>query len=107
MNVEDYGSNRDQGLDPIQAQMSKAIINKTRGKAEDALKQIKKVFMIGCDTIVNENLMKEIIKKNYSRIPVYYGKKEDRLVIGILLTKSLVGLDFTKERTVQELISSK
>ena len=38
-------------------------------------------------------ILKKILKKNYSRIPVYYGKLDKKLVIGILLTKSLIGVN--------------
>ena len=56
------------------------------------LKKINKVFMISCDTIVDDKLIKKILKKNYSRIPIYFGDLKNKLVIGILLTKSLINV---------------
>jgi len=50
--------------------------------------------MLSCDRVVNEDLMIEVKKKNYSRIPVYYGDVDRKLIIGVLLVKSLVGLKF-------------
>lgn len=63
--------------------------------------------MLSCDRVVDDNLMKEIVKKNYSRIPIYYGHKDNKLIIGILLTKSLVGLNFNEKITIQQLISQR
>ena len=65
------------------------------------MKRINKVFMISCDTIMDENLIKKILKKNYSRIPIYYGSLDKKLVIGILLTKSLIGVNVADKMTVQ------
>jgi CBS domain containing-hemolysin-like protein len=56
---EAYGANRALGLDPLQAQMSKNIINQTEGTAFDALKKIQKVFMLSCDRVVDQELINE------------------------------------------------
>jgi len=58
------------------------------------MKKISKVFMVSYDALVDENLIKKILKKNYSRIPVYFGSLDKKVVIGILLTKSLIGVNF-------------
>jgi|TARA_B110001450_G_C17384568_1_gene385108 CBS domain containing-hemolysin-like protein len=50
---------------------------------------------------MDENLIKKILKKNYSRIPIYYGSLDKKLVIGILLTKSLIGVNVADKMTVQ------
>ena len=71
------------------------------------MKKIKKVFMISYDAKVDEELIQKILKKNYSRIPVYFGHENKRLVIGILLTKSLIGVNLNESLTVAQLISQK
>lgn len=63
--------------------------------------------MLSCDRLVNEELMNEIKKKNYSRIPVYWGDVDRKLIIGILLVKSLVGLQFEDGLKISDLINKK
>lgn len=49
---------------------------------------------------------KRIAKAGYSRIPVYV-KRDKNYIIGILLIKSLIGLDFgdtDKEITLEDLV---
>lgn len=57
--------------------------------------------MVAYDAVVDESLINKILKKNYSRIPVYFGSIDKKLVIGILLTKSLIGINVNEELTVQ------
>lgn len=64
------------------------------------MKKINKVFMISYDAVVDEDLVKKILKKNYSRIPIYFGSPDKKLVIGILLTKSLIGVNVEEKLTV-------
>jgi len=40
----------------------------------------------------DEDLKDEIKNKNFSRIPLYYGEKDRNLIVGILITKSLIGV---------------
>jgi CBS domain containing-hemolysin-like protein len=63
--------------------------------------------MLGCSKVVNEDLLKEIKKKSYSRIPVYYGDADRKLIIGVMLVKSLVGLEYPEGATIEDLISQK
>ena len=75
--------------------------------ANEVYKKANKVYMLSCDRVVNDDLMKEVKKKNYSRIPVYYGDKDRKLVIGVLLVKSLVGLNYKEGSTISDLIALK
>lgn len=84
--------------------ISGALNWKNSNTANDVYKRIKKVYMLSCDDVVNEDKIKEIKKKNYSRIPVYYGKPDRKLIIGILLTKSLIGFNPKDNLTVEDLI---
>ena len=53
-------------------------------------------------------LLKEIREKAYSRIPLYYGDRERGLYVGVLIVKSLVGLEANLDTpcTIGELISA-
>ena len=62
--------------------------------------------MLDCKTVVNPNLIKKLVKKNYSRIPIYHGDENNKLIIGILLVRSLIGLKINKNSkyTIADLI---
>ena len=40
--------------------------------------------------------------KGYSRIPIYYGDNKT-FILGILIVKSLIGLDLSKPKSLKEL----
>ena len=54
--------------------------------------------------MVNDEFIKEIVEKNFSRIPVYYGDKDKNLVFGVLFTKSLIGLRFDGTKKLSDYI---
>lgn len=49
---------------------------------------IEKVYMLEINTKIDQNSMKEIYKKGYSRIPVYEHSKDN--IIGILMARDLL-----------------
>lgn len=51
---------------------------------------------------MNREMIDLIRDKGYSRIPVYYGENETFL-IGILLVKSLLGIDVDEPKTLRQL----
>ena len=57
--------------------------------------------------MVDQQLLIEMREKGYSRIPIYY-KENRHLVFGIMLLKSLVGLEASQlsETTIGQLISA-
>jgi len=54
----------------------------------DAMVGIDNVYMLEDKTVFSLNLMKEIIERGHSRIPVYHGKRH--LIIGMFLSKQLI-----------------
>jgi CBS domain containing-hemolysin-like protein len=40
--------------------------------------------------------------KGYSRIPIYYGENKT-FILGVLIVKSLIGLDIDEPKTLREL----
>jgi metal transporter CNNM len=106
--TKEFGRNGTVGLNKDQTKMIKGVLVDWRTTtANQVYKKVAKVYMLSCERVVNEDLMKEIKKKNYSRIPVYYGDIDRKLVIGILLVKSLVGLQLEEGVTIQDLIAKK
>ena len=47
-------------------------------------------------------MIQEIRTKGYSRIPVYYGANKS-FILGILITKTLIGVDVDHPKTLREL----
>jgi CBS domain containing-hemolysin-like protein len=87
--------------------MISGALNWKTTTANQVYKKIAKIYMLSCSQVVNEDLLKEIKKKSYSRIPVYYGEADRKLIIGVLLVKSLVGLYYPEGSTIQDLIAKK
>ena len=56
--------------------------------------------MLSIDTVVNKQLVSELRERGYSRVPVYYGNDQS-FIIGILLTKSLLGIDTLFPKTLK------
>lgn len=59
---------------------------------------ISKVYMLRSDVVVNKDVLKEILTKGYSRVPIYRGDNVNN-IIGILHIKKLVAV---KEGTTIE-----
>lgn len=55
---------------------------------------IDQVYMLEWNTLVTENVRKEILARGHSRVPVYRSYKEN--VTGLLLVKNLIAIDFSR-----------
>lgn len=62
--------------------------------------KLKDVYMLSVDTFLSPNIVKDIFKKSYSRVPIYKDKKEN--IVSILFLKDLVLLN--KAMTIKELV---
>lgn len=60
--------------------------------AEEVCKMTKEVYMIDISRNLDAELMNEIKEMNFSRVPLYYGDRDRNLVVGILMTRSLIGI---------------
>jgi len=58
------------------------------------------VYALNSDKIIDNLLLNEIREKGFSRIPVYFKKKDN--IIGILYSKELIGYDTTKNLSISE-----
>ncbi|XP_025097567.1 LOW QUALITY PROTEIN: DUF21 domain-containing protein At2g14520-like [Pomacea canaliculata] len=70
----------------------------------NAMVPIQKVFMLSCDNILDDKTITKILNIGHSRIPVYAGECSN--VIGLLLTKTLIGLNRAHTFRVQDLLGS-
>lgn len=62
---------------------------------------MEQVFMLECDTKLDENVMADILASGHSRIPIYEGHKSN--IIGLLLVKRLIVLDPDDKRPIRDL----
>lgn len=60
------------------------------------------MFSLSFDSLIDTNTVEEIRAKGYSRIPVYWGESPT-FILGILMVKSLIGVDIDKPRTLRQL----
>lgn len=97
METQDLGENTNVGLTQIQTALISGALKWKQTTAGDVYKKLSKVYTISADRLVDEGFMEELRRKNYSRIPVYYGDKDRQLIFGILLTRSLIGLKLPSE----------
>ena len=64
-----------------------------------------KMFSLEISMKFDNKTAKKITQFGFSRIPVYKGRNKNR-VIGILLIKSLVGVDLSGDKTIGELVEA-
>ena len=63
---------------------------------------IERVFSLSIDTAIDKGAIELIKLKGYSRIPVYYGGNET-CILGVLMVKSLIGIDIDEAKTLRQL----
>jgi hypothetical protein len=66
----------------------------------------KVTYMVSMDTVVDEAMLQQVMRVGFSRIPICKNGNRN-LIIGILLTKSLLGVDPNKGLTVKDLFLAK
>ena len=89
-------------LNEEEANLMLSALNMREKKVEDVMIPLEKVFTIDYDEVINEEKLKEIIQKGYSRIPVFSCKNQNDL-LGIVRIKQLLGLNFEKNKSLSDL----
>jgi len=79
-----------QQLNQREIKMLTSTLDFPQKKAKVAMKPVEKTFMINAANSMDEDLIKEIYNKGFSRMPVY--KESINNVIGVLLAKDLMFL---------------
>ena len=74
----------------------------TETKVESIITPFEKVFLISIDTIIDRETLDLLRDKGYSRVPVFYGENTT-FIIGVLLVKTLLGVDCTHPKSLREL----
>lgn len=91
----------DFGLNLFQAQIAKSAIDMNK-KIKEMMVPSKNIYSIKLKKKMSYKQAKRIAKAGYSRIPVCKGDLDT--VVGILLIKSLIGLDLHNEESLEHLI---
>lgn len=92
------------GLQPFQTKMIQGAIDIQNKKVKDIMIPFQRVYSLGINKKIDVKTAKKILKWGFSRIPVYI-EKDKHSIIGYLLIKTLVGVDLTEGKTLEELIS--
>ena len=89
------------GLSKEQVNYMVGALDISSKKAFDIMIPIEKTTMIDYHSKIDSNFIQDLLKKGFSRIPVYMNDPDN--IIGILRIKQLIGIDITKPRTFKEL----
>ena len=95
----------DIGLSSIQTKIISGAFDLSETQVSNIVTPINKVFAISIDALMNDHIMTEIKSKGYSRVPVYYGNNM-HFILGILIVKTLVGIDINNPKTLRHLCYS-
>jgi len=97
-----FNMTKDIGLSNIQTKIISGAFDLSDTRVETITTPIDKVYSVSIDEFVNEQMMLEMRMKGYSRIPVYYGNNNN-FILGILIVKTLIGVDVKNARTLRDL----
>lgn len=92
------------GLQPFQTKIIQGAIDIQNKKIQDIMIPFQRVMSLSIMKNLNTKTVKKILKWGFSRIPVYI-EKDKNAIIGYLLIKSLIGVDLSQGKTLEELIN--
>ena len=99
---ENNSLNHKMSLNEEEANLILSALDIRDKKAVDVMIPIEKTFSIDYDEKFDNEKLKEIIDKGYSRIPVYsYHDKND--IIGLIRIKQLLGINFSENKSLSAL----
>lgn len=88
-------------LDEEESTIIMGALEMIEKKAEDAMTPIENAFMLEETTLLDPDTIKQVINTGHSRVPVY--REDIQQVVGLLLTRRLVGVDGNAEKRVCQL----
>ena len=92
-----------QGLGADQANIIEGALTINTAKTEEVMTSFDKVELIlSLDQVMTKELLLKIKDNGFSRIPVKTNQNT-RFIIGVLLSKSLIGLDVSDGKTIRQL----
>ena len=92
----------DVGLSNVQTKIISGALDLSEQTVDSVVTPFEKVFSISIESIIDEEMVALIRTKGYSRIPVYYGENPT-FILGIFITKTLIGVDIHGQKTLRQL----
>jgi metal transporter CNNM len=90
------------GLSNLQTKIISGAFDLRYTTIDTLITPIERVFSLSIDTVLDYNAIELIKMKGYSRIPVYYGDNQT-FILGLIIVKSLIGIDIDQPKTLKEL----
>ena len=97
-----YDMNGDVGLSVVQTKIITGALDLSEQTVETVVTPFEKVFSISIESLIDAQRVALIRAKGYSRIPVYYGDTPT-FIMGILIVKTLIGVDIQNPKTLRQL----
>jgi metal transporter CNNM len=88
-------------LENEQAQLMLGALSIKKMTVETIIKPFNSAFLVNIDDRITKESLKRITHSGYSRVPVY--SETPSSICGILLIKSLIGLDLTMDLTYRSI----
>lgn len=101
--VQGEQGSKETGLQPYQAKMIKSVIDFRASTVKKIMIPYNRIFTLKLTQNIDNKIAKKITKAGFSRIPVYEKDKKDK-IIGIMLIKTLIGLDLTQPKSIAKLV---
>ncbi len=86
----------------MQTKIISGAFDLSETRVETITTPIDKVFSVSIDALIDKALVDEMRAKGYSRLPVYYGDNK-MFILGILIVKTLIGVDIKNPKTLRDL----
>jgi len=98
---ENLNDKNEYGLSNEQAKYMVGVLDMTTKKVSDIMIPITKITMVDFDRPISKEYLDSILKKGFSRIPIY--KENEDNIIGILRMKILIGVNLFENKSLNEL----
>lgn len=94
----------ERGLKPYQTKMINSVIDLRAGTVRKIMIPFSQIFSLNVSKKIDNRVAKKIMKAGYSRIPVYE-KNDKHRIVGIMLIKTLIGMDLSEGKSICELVN--
>ena len=92
----------DMGLSNFQTKIISGAFDLKNTTIDKLTTPVERVFSLSLDTLIDAKAIELLKAKGYSRVPVYYGENKT-FILGVLIVKSLIGLNIENPKTLREL----
>jgi CBS domain containing-hemolysin-like protein len=97
-------TNNDAGLNQYQMKMINSVIDFRAGTVKKLMIPPQQIFSLNVNKKIDNHIAKKVTKAGFSRIPVYEKNDKNR-IIGIMLIKTLIGVELGTGKKVSDLVN--